>query len=224
MIENVFHPRIIENKDWAILLFVLALLLIAISKSAFESRFNDFMNLIVSDKYIKIYKDSAQLISGFTVFLFVVQLISYSFFIQLSLHCFGLASKSDWVVFIQILTFLVFFILSKYLIEQIIATAFDIEEFVKQYNLYKLSYRSFIGLVLLPIDIVLYYNETLSRTLFFTIIILLLITNAATYLLSLKNYQNLLFGKFFYFILYLCTLEIAPYYFMYYWFTKKLAQ
>jgi len=223
MIENVFHPRIIENKDWAILLFVLALLLIAISKSAFESRFNDFTNLIVSDKYIKIYKDSTHLISGFTVFLFIVQLISYSFFIQLTLHCFGLASKSDWIVFVQIITFLIFFIVSKYLIEQIIATSFQMEEFVKQYNLYKLSYRSYIGLILLPLDIVLYYNEILSRTFFFTIIIALLIINLITYLLSLKNYQNLLFSKFFYFILYLCTLEIAPYYFMYYWFTKKLA-
>jgi hypothetical protein len=223
MIENVFHPRIIENKDWAILLFVLALLLIALSKSIFESRFNDFVNLIFTDKYIKIYKDSAHLISGFSVFLFVVQLISYSFFIQLTLHCFGLASKSDWIVFVQIITFLVFFIVSKYLIELIIATSFQIEEFVKQYNLYKLSYRSYIGLLLLPLDIVLFYNETLSRTLFISIIIVLLVTNALTYLLSLKNYQNLLFSKLFYFILYLCTLEIAPYYFMYYWFTKKLA-
>jgi hypothetical protein len=35
-----------------------------------------------------------------------------------------------------------------------------------------------------------------------------------------KNYQNIIFGKLFYFILYLCAFEIAPYYFMYYWFTK----
>ncbi|MCD8518719.1 MAG: DUF4271 domain-containing protein, partial [Flavobacterium sp.] len=34
-------------------------------------------------------------------------------------------------------------------------------------------------------------------------------------------YQNLLLRKIFYFILYLCTLEIAPYYFIYNWFTKN---
>jgi hypothetical protein len=48
-----------------------------------------------------------------------------------------------------------------------------------------------------------------------------LATNLLTYLVSLKNYQNLFLGKLFYFILYLCALEIAPYYFMYYWFTKS---
>ncbi|WP_395049469.1 DUF4271 domain-containing protein, partial [Flavobacterium sp.] len=43
------------------------------------------------------------------------------------------------------------------------------------------------------------------------------------YLVSIKNYQNIIFSKLFYFILYLCALEIAPYYFMYYWFTKGIA-
>ncbi|MEO8255598.1 MAG: DUF4271 domain-containing protein, partial [Flavobacterium sp.] len=32
-----------------------------------------------------------------------------------------------------------------------------------------------------------------------------------------------IFSKLFYFILYLCTLEIAPYFFMYYLFTKGSA-
>ena len=41
------------------------------------------------------------------------------------------------------------------------------------------------------------------------------------YLNSLKIYQKFIIGKLFYFILYLCTLEIAPYYFVYYWLTKN---
>jgi hypothetical protein len=221
MIETVFHPRIIENKDWATLLFVLALALIAIIKSVFETRFSDFLKLIASDKYIKIYRDSSHLFSGFTIVLFIVQLISLAFFIQLILHYFGYASKTDWAIFTQILTLLVFFILSKYLIEKIIATSFDMDEFVEQYNLQKVSYRTYIGLLILPIDIILFYNNITSKTIILAIIVIILTTNVLTYLLSLKNYQNLLFGKLFYFILYLCALEIAPYYFMYYWFTKS---
>ncbi|WP_299518191.1 DUF4271 domain-containing protein [uncultured Flavobacterium sp.] len=50
---------------------------------------------------------------------------------------------------------------------------------------------------------------------------IILIVNALTYLISLKSYQSLLISKMFYFILYLCALEIAPYYFMYYWFTRR---
>lgn len=72
MMDPVLHPRIIENKDWATALFVLSLILIALTKSVFENRFNDFTKLIYSDKYIKMYRDSSHLMSGFTIALFVV--------------------------------------------------------------------------------------------------------------------------------------------------------
>jgi hypothetical protein len=53
MIEHLLHPRIIESKDWATILFVLAFAIVAITKSVYENRFGDFMNLIFSDKYAK---------------------------------------------------------------------------------------------------------------------------------------------------------------------------
>ena len=221
MIETIFNPRIIDNKDWATILFVSGFALIAIVKTVFETRFNDFMNLIVSDKYIKIYRDSSHLMSGFTILLFIVQILSLAFFIQLALNSFGYISKTDWLVFIQIATVLFVFILSKFLIEKIIAATFDIEEFTEQFNLQKVSYRTYVALFLLPLDIILYYNDNLSQNGFLFIIISLIILNIITYIIALKNYQSLLFSKMFYFILYLCTLEIAPYYFMYYWFTNK---
>lgn len=221
MIENILHPRFIGSKDWATILFVVALALIAITKSFFESRFNDFLKLIISDKYIKIYKDSSHLMSGFTIGLFIVQIISLAFFIQLILSHFGYATKTDWIIFIRITTMLGFFILSKFLIEKIIATSFNIEEFIEQFNLQKVSYRTYISLLILPVDIILFYNNNSSKFFFFLFIIIIIVINVLTYLLSIKNYQRLLFGKLFYFILYLCALEIAPYYFMYYWFTKS---
>ncbi len=221
MIENVLHPRIIENKDWATALFILSFVLIAMTKSIFENRFNEFSRLIISDKYLKVYKDSSQMMSWFTVFLFIVQLISFSFFIHLTLYQFGYVLKSDWLVYVQIFTFLTVYILSKYLIEKIIATAFDIEEFAEQFNLQKVSYRTYIGVFLLPINCFLFYYDAFQRVFLLVFISIVLIINLFTYLVTLKNYQNILLSNLFYFILYLCALEIAPYYFMYYWFTKN---
>ena len=220
MMDPVLHPRIIENKDWATALFVLSLILIALTKSVFENRFNDFTKLIYSDKYIKMYRDSSHLMSGFTIALFVVQIISFSFFLQLFLSYYGRASKSDWMLFIQLFTFITYFILAKFLIEKIIATAFKIEEFMEQFNLKKVTYRTYIGLIILPIDLILYYFDTFSKNIFLPIFTIALIINIFTYLLTIKNYQSLIMGKLFYFILYLCALEIAPYYFMYYWLIK----
>jgi hypothetical protein len=223
MTEYVLDPRITENKDWATLLFVLSFAIIALTKSISESRFGDFANLLFSDKYNKVYRDSSQLKSGFTISLFFVQIISLAFFIQLSLNLFGYASKTDWILYIQLTTFLIFFILAKYLIEKIIATAFNIEEFMEQFNLRKVTYRTYIGLFILPINIILFYYDTIPKIIPIIIISIVLISNVLTYIASIKNYQNLIFGKLFYFILYLCTLEIAPYFFMYYWFTKGSA-
>ena len=221
MIETILQPRIIGTRDWATIVFVLLFVIIAVVKSVFESRFQDFMKLAVSDKYIKMYRDAMYLMSGFTIFLFLVQLVSLAFFVQLAVSHFFHASKTDGVLFIQIATFLSVFVLSKFLIEKIIATSFNIEEFTDQFNLQKVSYRTYIGLVLLPVDIILFYNSNVSDFLMYFLIVVILLFNLLTYVISLKNYQNLLIGKLFYFILYLCALEIAPYYFIYYWFTKS---
>jgi Domain of unknown function (DUF4271) len=221
MLEIVLQPRIIESKDWATVLFVLCFVLIAATRGVFESRFSDFSRLAYSDKYIKIYRDGGNLMNWFTIALFAVQVISFAFFIQILLSYFGYATKTDWVVYIQIVTLLSVFILSKYLIEKIIATSFNIEEFSEQFNLQKVSYRTYIGLCILPINVILFYNDTPIDFLIYSLIVIILLINTLTYLLSLKIYQNLIIGKLFYFILYLCALEIAPYYFMYYWFTKR---
>ena len=68
MMETILQPRIIGASDWATMIFVLMFVIIAIVKSVFENRFYDFMKLIVSDKYIKMYRDSTYLMSGFTLF------------------------------------------------------------------------------------------------------------------------------------------------------------
>jgi hypothetical protein len=219
--ESILELRATENKDWATLLFVFSLLLIVITKTFFESRFYDFIKLIVSDKYIKIYRDGGHINSWFNISLFIVQLISFAFFIQLTLNQLGWVSKTDWIKFIQIITLLGFFVLSKYLIEKIIATTFEIEDFTEQFNLQKVSYRTLMGVLLLPVNIFLFYNTISSKYLIFILIFIILVFNLITYIKSLKMYQSLLLSKMFYFILYLCALEIAPYYFMYYWFTRS---
>jgi len=221
MIETILQTRSIQNKDWATLLFVFTFVLIAIARTAFETRFNDFLKILVSDKYIKVYKDSSHLMSGFTILLFLVQLLSVSFFIQFLLHYFGYFAKTDCIIFLRIFTFFSVFVLSKFLIEKIISVIFNLDEFTEQFNLQKVSYRTFIGIVLLPINIYLFYNDNPSKTIIYGIIIAILTINMLTYIVSLKIYQNLLIGKLFYFILYLCALEIAPYYFIYYLITKN---
>ena len=221
MMEFVLEPRNIENSDWAAALFIIALGLVALTRTLFEKRFSEFLKLAVTNKYLKSYRDSSNLTSWFNISLFVVNLITISFFIQITLSHFGYASKNDWILFIRILTLVGVFITSKYLIEKIIAVCFNVEEFSEQFNLQKISYRTYIALIITPLVITLFFNNIQSDYLFFAIIGFVLVINLLIYFILLKNYQNLIINKLFYFILYLCALEIAPYYFMYYWFANS---
>ncbi|KRB53897.1 DUF4271 domain-containing protein [Flavobacterium sp. Root186] len=222
MIEHL-HPRIIENKDWATALFVLTFAVVAMTKSAYETRFSEFSKLIFSDKYAKIYRDNSHMKSSFTVGLFFVQVISFAFFIQLTLSMYDKASKTDYVLFIQIATFLLYFILAKYLIEKIVAAAFNIDDFVELFNLQKVTYRTYIGVLILPINAILFYYDNILTIVPLVTIGISLCISLYSYFISIKTYQNVIIGKLFYFILYLCALEIAPYYFLYYWITKGSA-
>jgi len=216
----VLQERIIGAKDWATLLFVFCFAVVAVNKSVFEARFAEFIKLGFSDKYTKIYKDTSNLLSWFTISFFFVQVISYSFLLQFVLSYFGLV-KAGGISFIQLFTVVAFFILAKFLIEKIIATAFSIEEFSEQFNLHKVNYRAYIGLLLLPINVILFYNIAPTRILLYLILAIIIAATVISYLVSLRIYQKLILAKLFYFILYLCALEIAPYYFMYYWFTNS---
>jgi hypothetical protein len=214
------HERITGAHDWATILFVFCFALIAVNRAAFEVRFAEFTKLAWSDKYIKIYKDSSNLQSWFTISLFTIQVISYSFLLRYILLYFGF-SDGGFLSFVQLFTVITTFILGKFLVEKIISTAFNIEEFGEQFNLHKVTYRAYIGMLLLPVNVVLFYNLAPKAFVLYIILGVIVAASVLSYLISLRIYQNLILSKLFYFILYLCALEIAPYFFLYYWFANR---
>lgn len=222
MIALELQQRTIENKDWATLLFIICFVIIAIIKSLFENQFSEFIRLPFSKKYTATYKDTSNLYSTFTITLFFVQLISYSFLVQIILSYFKFTTKDNWISFIQIFTGLFVAILIKFYIEKIVANIFNIEEFLETFNLKKVTYRTYIGILLLPFVILIYYNTFLSIEIIWAFIVITGLFIMYFYFLSILIYQKLILSKIFYFILYLCTLEIGPYYFLYHWFTKKI--
>lgn len=212
-----FIPRFTSSSDWATLIFILTFALLTVNRNVFAVRFHDYIRLIYSDKYLKIYKDTNNLKSSFTISMFLIQLISFSFIIHISLSYFNYSNLNSFIDFLNIFNLLTFFILGKYLIEKIIAVFFNIEDFAEQYNLTKVNFRTYLGLIILPISMFLFYTKTQENSLLYIILSILLITNIIMYIVILKNHQKFILKHIFYFILYLCTLEIAPYLILYKW-------
>lgn len=210
-----FIPRLTSSTDWATLIFILTFGLLTVNRNVFAIRFHDYIRLIYSDKYLKIYKDSSNLKSWFTISMFFVQLISFSFIIHIVLSYLKYNSLNSFLDFLNIFNFLTFFVLGKYLIEKIIAELFNLEEFIEQYNLIKVNYRTYLGLLLLPIGMFLFYSNFQEISIIYILLAFVLIINLIMFGVILKNLQKSILKHILYFILYLCTLEIAPYLLIY---------
>ena len=89
MIALQLQQRIIENKDWATFLFFLCFIVIAFVKTLFETQFNEFLRLPFSKKYNSTYKETSNLYSTFTISLFFVQVVTFSFLIQFIISYFN---------------------------------------------------------------------------------------------------------------------------------------
>lgn len=214
--ETIFNLRTIENKDWATILFLLSFVLIVFVKTRYTQKFFIYLDIFYSDKYFKLYNKGEYISSIFNILLYIFQIIIISFFIILVLDQYNICSKNNGIVYLQIITSLFVISMSKYFIEKIIAIIFEIDKIADIFNHFKMSYRSFFTLFLFPVVTLLFYNNTNKITIYILLGIII-IYNTITYINILKFFKTKLISNLFYFILYLCTLEIAPYYFFYYW-------
>lgn len=152
----------------------------------------------------------------FNILLFIINVISVSLFLfVLYRYFFEPAPKNQIIIFIRILTAYMCFILLKYGIEKIIANIFEFEDRMDYYLFQKLSHRNFISLFLLALTAIFIYTIPPTSFLLYSLIIIVLSTNLISLFTIYKQNQNLIAHNWFYFILYLCTLEIAPYIILY---------
>ena len=207
--------REIISTEWYTILFVLCLSILAMAKYIFSSRFNDFLWLVGKSKYLKIYAREQKFIDQFDAFLFLNLVISLSIFFFLGHSTFVGGISFNIGLFIKILLGIGAIILIKVLLERLIGSLFGIDTLIDSYLFQKTSYKNFSGLLLLPINILLVFTIPLSINLFYVIIGLLFIINLMGFITSIKTHQKTILNNIFYFILYLCALEIAPYIILY---------
>ncbi len=205
---------IISNELFTVLLAI-SLVIIAAAKLTSPKRFNDFVYVLGNSKYLKIYARDQKFLDRFDALLFANLVLSASVFSYL-MYQYVTDSK---VVSIDLLFKLAIgiavFILIKVLIERLIGSLFEIDALIDQYLFQKISYKNYLGIILLPINTLLIYSFKPSSTIIYILIILLFIINLIGVITSFKMQQSVIKQNLFYFILYLCALEIAPYIILY---------
>ncbi len=191
-------------------------MLLAVAKYSYPRRFEEFVLLPLSDKYLTVRGKDDAVYHPFNIILFTIQVICVSIFIFLLFRAYKpMEIQTNHWLFVQILTGYTIFVFIKLSIEKMLANIFSIDGLIDQYLYQKLSHRNFLGLLLFLGNLFFLYvvNTSQMSLLIFAIVILLLNTIALFY--SYKKNGKLIATNFFHFILYLCALEISPYIILY---------
>jgi len=203
--------RTLEDIDWITIILGFSVLFLVIAKQLFYSRFTNFMILPFNNKYIFMYNKKEKLLHWFTILLSIFQILNFALFIYLASDVFpSRGSNHVPYLFYSIIGFLLIFFISKVLLQLANGLIFNIGDVISEYLFKKISYLNYSGLVMFMANILLTYVLKDSKAVVYVSGFLILLINAIGLVIVLRNHQKLIANNFFYFILYLCTLEITP--------------
>ena len=201
--------RVFINTDWITLLLLLAVFLLVLLSIIDKKRFRDLFALPYNNFYIIQYKQ--EFFSAFNIIIFstanlIVSLFLYLFFVEFI----PLITETTPYLYLTILGVLLLYWVIRYGLEQLISFLFEQEELKNKAIFIKMNYFYSATLyVLIGTTFIFYTREFRFYFLYLSLgifIVLLLIR----YYHFIRIYKTYIFPHFFYFILYLCALEIAP--------------
>lgn len=203
-------------KDAFTIIILSLMIIITFIKLNYEQKFNYLIKIFWNRSYLKKYKKEKIIYNGFDYFLQINFVISISLFV----YTFQLLSNNhllsfDLIKLINIVMIIITFLMLKNLSELIVSWIFDISWAIKPYLNEKINYNNLIGLIILSINILIIFFFNPSINILFIFISIILLLKLTGYINSFILHQKTIKKSWFYFILYLCTLEIIPYLLLY---------
>ncbi|MFD1017290.1 MULTISPECIES: DUF4271 domain-containing protein [Winogradskyella] len=201
--------------EWFTLFTVLGLFAVTVAKYMNTLRFKDFLQVIGRSKYLKIYAKDQKFIDQFDSFLFVNLSLSLSIFIYFAYTTFVTPLSFELIVFLKLLLAVSTILIIKTLLERLIGSLFEMDSLIDDYIFQKTTFKNFSGILFLTANLFLLYtdfNTSIILVIAFTVVCL---TNLIGFVSTFKTHQKLINPNFFYFLLYLCALEISPYILLY---------
>lgn len=200
-----------ESLDWITLIIFGSLLFVLIAKSLYYVRFLNFVVLPFNNKYIFMYNKKERLLNWFHVLLTIFQVINTALFLFFVFKNLMISGNTPYPFLYSLLLLGSFlFLLLKTVLQLTNGYIFESHSIFSEIIFKKTSYLNYGGILFFFANILLAYVNVSPNVVIFTAIFLFLSINMIGWVLVLKNYQNFFANYFFYFILYLCTLEIAP--------------
>jgi len=190
---------------------VVSLTIIVSAKLLNFNRFTYLLRLFGNSIYLRIYFKDHKFLDPFDILLFLNFCINGTLTGILTYSHFAQKLEVDALLFIKLGGLLGTWVLLKILLELGIGYVFDIPKLFHSFVFQQVSFLNFLGIVLLPLNSLLIFGAPNHRFLLVSILVISGVILFTGLMKSIKTYQKLLINNFFYFILYLCTLEIGQY-------------
>jgi hypothetical protein len=198
--------------DGFTIIILLNVIIVTIAKTLNNSKFKQFLFIYLNNSFLKFKSNDNSFLSSFNSLLNVNYIISLSVYISIlfSNNLYGFNNNFETSIFFTTLVFIVVFIYTKYFIEILIGWAFNISKFVVSFNLQKNSFNKLLGIFIILLNSLAIYSFP-NSIIFIKISIFFVISLYVVGLYKvIRLNDNLILSNMFYFILYLCTLEIVP--------------
>ncbi len=209
---DVLYQPLASYNNWVILVLTFMLFLLFVIKKYFNQRFSNQLRLITQNIWFPNLNKSYTLIINFYNILFLL-IICFSLAFILLIYIDNYTSfvvENSFYLFLKISFYLGLFFIFKQLLNLLFSVVFNLNLLMHKLVYIKISYLNFLGLfVFIWLPFVLFSNG-INLFLFKIAGIITLLLAVYFYYLILKNNLKVISKHFFYFILYLCTLEIAP--------------
>lgn len=200
--------------EWTVGILFVSLGLLAMSKWAFEQRHSSFLNLLNDNSYIFVFNKKKAYLHPFhwTWNLFAILNTSLFFYLSTGLGFENQAYLSNGAIhYGPLLVVVAGFVILKPLLQNFHGWLFGNQKILKEIFFKKSSYFNYANVVLFTANIFFVFISPNSKVLFYSALFLFLMVMLIGWVVVLRNYQKYLLEHLFYFILYLCALEIAPF-------------
>ena len=215
-----YLDRIYTSQDWITLLLLCCIIITTAVKIAYPLRFQEFLKLPLSSKYFFVYGKNDPIYHLFNVLLFIPQAncVALLLYKVIAWQNPTMLLNTPFL-FVKILGVVVGFVVAKIIVEKTIGIIFNIENIIHQYVHQKLSYRNLMSVLFLIMLFIVAYVTPINKDITLVFCLITVVINTIALFYSYKTNGKLIITNFFYFILYLCALEISPYIILYKVFT-----
>ena len=202
--------REVTSNDGFILCALTSLTLLLIVKLMHSRRLIDFLGFLGNSNYLRIYLKDHSFFDRFDVLLlinFCLNSVAFGFIVQRAQT--RNIEMSSTAIFICI-GLLALAICLKIGFELLIGYAFDLHKEMNILTFQQISSLSFIGILLLPVNLILVFQLNFEKSAVILSAISTLVVLGFGMAKTVQSNLSLVLSNFLYFILYICTLEIGP--------------